>query len=85
MQEVIGNSKIIYSDQPDWERIWAKVLGLQNIEIRDVRSLVCLHEESMLADTVVHFFESGELQAHNAKDDALAIALAVNHLRNSRR
>jgi hypothetical protein len=75
VQEVIGNNKIIYSDQPDWERIWAKALGLQNIEIRDVRSLVRPHEESMLADIVVHYFESGELQAHNSQDDAIAIVV----------
>ena len=85
VQEVIGSNKIIYSDQPDWERLWAKALGLKNIEIRDVHSLIAPHQESALADTVAHFLESGDLQAHNAKDDAIAIALAVNYLRNSPR
>ena len=80
LQEVIGTHRIIYSDQPSWESLWAKVLGLKNLEFRDVRSLIDPRRESALIKTISRFFKLVDLQPHNAKDDAIAIALAVNHL-----
>ena len=80
VRRALNGCGAVYSDCPHWESTWAAVLGL-DLDVRDVRSIIGQHTEEDLAEYVSHAFALGGLQIHHAEGDAIALALAVSHLR----
>jgi hypothetical protein len=80
VRRTLNGCGTVYSDCPRWESTWAAVLGL-DLNVQDVRSIIGQHTEEDLAEYVSHAFALGGLQVHHAEGDAIALALAVSHLR----
>ncbi len=75
---ILAEEKIIYSDNPDCEKLWLSRLGKLDVEIKDVRSLLAPMHQNAFKPQLKNTFKQYDLIQHRADHDALALAITLN-------
>lgn len=80
--ELLQNEPYVYSDNPEWERLWFSRLGKQAFEFLNVLDLLCAQTKPLFPLLRTAMIEKHGLTAHRADHDVLAIGYAVAELKD---
>ncbi len=81
IERLLPSNRTIYSDNPSWDGFWARRLGVPHLEICNVKELVPLGTRRELKRLAAQIRLFSHICHHNAIDDAVALRLAITHLR----
>ncbi len=85
MLEILRGHDTVYSDNPYWETRWLNTLGNFPIVIRDIKELIPQNSHHLFKEVLYNQFQLYKLIPHRADHDALAISMAVSHLRQQKK
>lgn len=77
--QALGDHNVIYSDAPDWESMWLGRLGKSDIKIESITNLIG-NDTEKFSNELIENFKRHQLTPHRADHDALAIAITVKSL-----
>ncbi len=77
---ILGAQRYAYTDAYEWDGLWARRLGLENIRILPATNLVAPDRCGQIGEQRAKARIRYSLRSHNAVDDALALAFAIQSL-----
>ena len=76
----LANQDTVYSDAPQFERLWGNKLGLHSLRVLDLLTLIAVEKASRFPTQFSCCLQREKLKKHHAEHDAIALAMAVNDL-----